>query len=154
VIKYDPKSDWIFHEQGVGLILDLYRVSEPHADIIVWRYRKSDEARYCDDGMIDIPRDLSGLPFSKAYFLDYLERTPPGRRRTKPKVKEARPASTAQIPGIVSKYLAGTTTPSEGGLVQYVKGNGLSISRARLRKEYGDQRPNRRPGRPSKNSPK
>lgn len=91
---YDPEGDWIFHEQGVKLILERYNVGEPYADIIVKRYRESDEVRYCDDcticnnllrlGLKSFPGGLTGFPFSKTYFLDYLERNPPQKIKSEP----------------------------------------------------------------------
>jgi hypothetical protein len=82
-IIYDPEGNWIFHEQGVKLTVKLYGVSEPYADIIVKRYRESDEARYWRHGYGSFPRRLTDFPFSRTYFLDYLERNPPGKIATK-----------------------------------------------------------------------
>lgn len=150
MIYYDPQGDWIFHEQGVALVLDLYRVGEPYANIIVKRYRESDEICHCDDCMSKIPDGLTGIPFSKTCFLDYLERNPPGRKRPRVEIKKQPRFASAQIPKLVGQYLAAATNPSMDGLVRHIKKLDLNITRDTLRDEYRKQRPSLRPGRPSK----
>jgi hypothetical protein len=161
---YDPQGDWILHEQGVELILALYSVGESYADIIVKRYRESDEVRYCEDvgqanrvlreclaaGLPKIPGGLDGFPFSRTYFLDYLERNPPGRKRPRGRVKKPHRFASAEAPQVVKEYRASTPTPSKRGLDCYVRSRALKIPRETLRKEFDIQCGSLPPGRPRK----
>jgi len=61
----------------------------------------------------------------------------------------------ANIPDIVSQYLAAEGAPSMAGLVKHVRERDLlHIPRPILRDEYRKQRGNPRPGRPLDNRPK
>jgi hypothetical protein len=152
VAIYDPQGDWIFHEHGVKLILELYNVGEPHADIIVKRYRKSDEVRYCED-CAGFPPVFSGFPFSKTYFLDYLERNPPGTRRAKQVKERRRIATEKQIREFVRGHIAEGLPLDK--IEELARNGELKMSRQRVRAEYHKQPKNLRRGRPPKNnSPK
>jgi hypothetical protein len=148
-VIYDPQGDWIAHEQGVELILKLYNVGEPYADIIVKRYRESDEVRYCQDILYGFPVSFSGFPFSKTYFLNYLKRNPPGTRRAKNQVKEKRRIATEkQISGFVSRHLAGGLPMNK---IEHLARDGeLIMSRARVRAKCHELLKDLRPGRPAK----
>jgi hypothetical protein len=146
VILYDPAGDWLFHETAVALTVELYVVSAPYADIVVKRYRESDEVRHCNHGMEGIPAGLRGLPFSKTYFLDYLERNPPGERRPPPPVREVTDEEYDQI---AESYLE---CAPKGGFDKYAENyaatklGGARVSRERARAHLRRLNPNLKPG--------
>jgi len=153
------ESTWLTREQAAELIRERYNTSTGKAQAVVRDAFKSDEVRNTladDEALSLLAFDGTAIPpagLNRADFLDWLDRNPPGKRAAA--IKKNRHVGMANIPDIVSQYLAAEGAPSMAGLVKHVRERDLlHIPRPILRDEYRKQRGNPRPGRPLDNRPK
>jgi hypothetical protein len=143
-----------------GEIIAAYRTVDggvKNLDRSVWQ--RPQWRNYFVAGMIELDLPLLGSTQTTRHAREiYLRQQEVDRfvetlRRAKPREAAAR-VSEAKVRRAVEQYLAATVAPSEADLVGHIKNTGLSVTRARLRTEYRNQRPHLRRGRPLKTSPK